>query len=195
MKKCIEWKIVLPIGIVCILSSLFQSGVLKVTFPVAVFVPYLAFCICSFIICNKLQLLTLLKILLIGFVCLPIFDYVSWMISSFLPFNLISAVAVAFLRLCVYIAALILVNAWICRKKSALSGKMYILLAVFSLVYAIFNGVQEVALSYSVKYALEQGSLFGWMPVFDTNYLLPVVSELVFYACVFCASVKFFQKD
>ncbi len=185
----------LPIGIVCILASLLRSGALKLVFPVAVVVPYLTFCICSLILCRKPQLLTVLKILLIGVVCLPIFDYVSWMLSAFLPLNLISAVAVAFLQACVYLAALVLVNAWICRRKSVLSVKTYILLAVLLLAYAVFNGVQTVALSNSINYALEQGSLFGWMPVFDKNYFLTFVSELIFYASVFYASVKLAQKD
>lgn len=196
MKKSMEWKTVLPIGVVCILAGLLHSGIWKWISPIAVAVPYLTFCICSFIVYHgKIKRSSILKILLVGIVCLPIFDFVYSRLASSFGFNLISAVAIVFLQTCVYLAAFVIVNAWICGKKKNFNVKTYIFLAVLILLYAILEVMSTIFLLSSVNEALGRGDLISWLNVLDNNILLNLISKILLYGSVFCVSVKMVQKN
>ncbi len=184
-------KVMLSLGSVCLIALVLQSTISVIS----ILIPYLTFCACSFIVCEKKrEISNIFKIILFGLLGLPIFDFVFSMFTASLSSNLLSSVVVIALQNCIYFAAFVFVNAWINQKKNILQPKIYAVLFPLILVYSLLEGVNTLAFVNYMNQAIEQGNIFSLLSAIDGNSIFSVISKFAFYLGVFYSSIQFSKK-
>ena len=182
----------LPIGIVCLISSILCniSGISAI-------IPYLAFCLCSFFVGLKgKKAFGIIIVLLFGLVGLPFFEFVYSMLTVSFMTTLLANVLILFVHTCVYFGMFVLVNSWIGKERFSFSLITGVLTISCILVYSVLEGLQAFALFNAMNQAIEQGALIDWLNVMDSgNLYVSILSGIVFYAALWCTSTRFIKEN
>ena len=179
------------LGIICLISALLQnlSGV-------GMFIPYLTFCLCSFVVGVKRKKgIGIFTVLLFGLIALPVFDFIYSMLTASLMTTLFAHVLILLVQACVYFALFILVNSWVNKEKISFSLITSILAIFCVVVYSILEGSQIMAFSNALNQAVEQGALVNWLNVMvSKNIFVNILSKAVFYIALWCTSTRFIKE-
>ena len=180
------------LGVICLISA-----ILRCISGVAILIPYLAFCLCSFIVGVKgKKAFGIIMVLLFGLVGLPLFEFVYSMLTASFMTTLLASVLTLLVQTCVYFGLFILVNSWINKENFSFSLITGILTISCVVVYSALEGLQEFAFSNAMNQALEQGTLVDWLNVMDGgNLLFSVLSGIVFYMALWCTSTRFIKEN
>ena len=186
------------LGLVCLAAALIQGGIFPINQILPIFIPYLAFCICSFIIVkNKNKLFSISMILLSNLVVLPVFNFIYSFITELIiheaPYVFVDII-VEFVHKCIYFAVFILVNSLINKEKNVIRTGAYILIALFILVSAVFASIQGILLTNALDQTMQQGTLFAYLSVMDTGIYEKLISSISFYLTLFFISMQFVRK-
>lgn len=178
------------LGIVCLASAILSN--LPV---VSAIIVYLAFCLCSFALMKSKKTLGIVAVLTIGFVGLPLFDFIySRFTTSFmtsLPFGIL----VLLVQAVVYFGLFILVNSWIRKEKFAFSAPMGILTVICIAIYSLLEGSRSFTLVAAMNQTIGQGALLDWLNVLDGgNAFVGIISEIAFFAALWCISIRFIEE-
>ena len=181
----------LILGIICLASALLQS-----ISGIAVFIPYMAFCLCSLIVGLKSKkIIGIIAILLSGLVVLPVFEFIYSMITASLMTTLFSNALILLLQMCVYFGLFILVNSLISKEKFSFSLITGILAILCVVVYSVLEGAQMLALSNAFNEAAGQGALVDLLSAMDgENLFINVILNAVFYVALWCTSIRFVRE-
>ncbi len=184
-------KTILFLGITCLISALLQGVILK---GFSMFVPYLAFCVCSFIVCKgNLKVLNIFKIILFGAIVLPIFDFVFSTITAPFTSGVIATVAVVFVQTLVYFFVFVWTHSWVNKKKIAINLKNDAIIPILVLIYSVLNGIYTVAIMNSINQAIQQGNIVSSLSAFG-NSVVSIIAIFVFYIGVFHTAVQTSKK-
>ncbi|MBQ2881006.1 MAG: hypothetical protein IJE40_01935 [Clostridia bacterium] len=192
MKKTYKYII---LAIICLASVIIEYIFLGIL-PLNEIVPYIAFCICSFVIIdNKNKVFSILMILLSSLVALPILNIFYSFVTSFIiyefPFVLLG-ILFNFLYICIYYASFVIVNSLINKKKKVLTKTAYILIIIFTLIAAVITDLIATA---ALDQSLMQGSWFGVLSALNITRYSQLISSILFYFPLFFIAVKFVKKD
>ena len=175
------------LGITCLIAALLQCFVLK---GFGSFVPYLAFCACAFILCKgNLKVSNVFKIILIGAIALPIFDFMLSTVTAPFASGLIVMILVLLVQALVYFFMLAATISWVNKKRFAVRVRDHIITAVIVLAYSVLSGIYNAA----VVSAIGQGNMHSWLSAFGNNPF-SIAATLVFYVGVFCAAMQTDKK-
>ena len=175
------------LGITCFIASILQAIVLK---GFAIFMPYLAFCLCSLIACRgNLKVINIVKIILFGAVLLPIFDIVFATVSAMLFSGVIPTIVAFLLQTLIFFATLLFVISWINKRKWPIVSVDSAIIFLITLLYSVLNGLHTVSATNSLTHALEGESIYSLLTLFDNN-LISVIVIFIFYVGVFYTSAK-----
>ena len=179
------------LGIICLISALLQS----IT-SVSIFIPYLTFCLCSFVVGVKRKKgIGIVTILLFGLIALPVFDFIYSNFTASLMTTLFANALILLVQACVYFALFILVNSWVNKEKISFSLITSILAIFCVVVYSILEGSQIMAFSNALNQAIEQGTLVNWLNVMvGKNIFVNILSTAVFYIALWCTSARFIKE-
>jgi len=182
----------LPIGIACVISAILSN-----VSGISVIVPYLAFCLCSFIVGLKgKKAFGIIIILLIGLVGLPVLEFVCSMLTAPLATTLLFSVLVLLVQTCVYFGLFILVNSLMRKEKFSFSLTTGVLTISCIAVYSVIEGSQAFAFFNATNQAARQGALIDWLNVMDSgNLFVSILSGIVFYAALWCISSRFIKEN
>lgn len=179
------------LGSICLTSAILSNVPV-----VCAIIPYLAFCLCSFALMNGKKAIGTVTVLLIGFVGLPLFKFVYSMLTVSFMTTPIANVLVLLVHTGVYFGLFILINSWIRKEKFAFSLTMGILTVICIAIYCAVEGLRIFALFSAMNQAMEQGALINWLNVIDGgNIFVSIISELAFFAALWCVSIRFIKKD
>lgn len=182
------------LGIIC-LASVFLQGIVLKGISVIVFIPYVSFCLCSFVIASKPKTgRKTVTVLLIGLILLPVFDLIYSMLTASLMTTLIADILIIFIQTCIYLMAFILTNSYINKEKIPLSLLSIAFLAAFVLLYSILEGLQTLAFTNAIEQATEQGALYDWLSAMNGNVIFNILSQAIFYTALFGASIRFVKE-
>ena len=179
------------LGIICLISA-----ILSTISVICGIIPYLAFCLCAFVLMKNKKALGIVAALAIGFVGVPLFDFIySRLTTSFmtsLPFGIL----VLLVQAVVYFGLFILVNSWIRKEKFVFSAPTGILTVICIAIYSLLEGARSYALVTAINQAFGQGTLIDWLNVQDGgNIFVSIISELAFFAVLWCISIRFIKED
>lgn len=175
------------LGITCFIASILQAIVLK---GFAIFMPYLAFCLCSLIACRgNLKFINIVKIILFGAVLLPIFDIVFASVSAMLFSGVILTVVAFLLQTLIFFATLLFVISWINKRKWPIVSVDSAIIFLITLLYSLLNGLHTVSATNSLNHSLEGGNIYSLLTLFD-NSLISVIATFIFYVGIFYISAK-----
>ena len=178
------------LGIICLVSAILQS-----ISGIAVFIPYLAFCLCSFIGLKSKKSIGIVAILLSGFIVLPAFEFIYSILTVSLMTTLLANALILLLQTCVYFGLFILVNSWINKEKFSFSLITGILAILCVVVYSVLEGAQMLALSNAFNEAAGQGALFDWLSAMNGgDFFVNVMFNAVFYVALWCTSIRFVRE-
>lgn len=184
------------LGIICLVSALLQSMGLGIISLIAMFIPYLAFCVCSFVICsNDKKIFGVVTILLIGLIALPVFDFISSTVSSLLMNTFIADVLVILVQTCIYFGVFILINRWISKQKLSFSPVLSILVIVCLVIYSVIEGLEILAFNNAINQFVEKGNLYNLLYAINGNNLFNILSQTLFYAALFGTSISFIREE
>ncbi|MBQ4117021.1 MAG: hypothetical protein IJD37_06555 [Clostridia bacterium] len=179
------------LGIICLASAFLQniSGI-------AMLIPYLAFCFCSFVICLKSKRWSgSVAILLTGLIVLPVFELIYSMITASLMTTLFANALILLLQTIVYFCLFILVNSWLSKERFSFSLTTGILAILCVAIYSVLESVQMLALTNVFNQGVEQGTLFDWLSAMGGgNLFINVISKAVFYIALWCTAIRFVKE-
>jgi len=183
------------LGIICLISA-----ILRCISGISIIIPYLAFCLCSFIAGVKgKKTFGIINILLLGLVGLPFleFVYIKFMalfMASFMP-TLLTSVLTLLVQTCGYFGSFILVNSLINKEKFSFSLITGILTVSCIGIYSVLGGLQSFAFFNAMNQAVQQGTLFDLLNVVGGgNLLVNILSGIVFYMALWCTSIRFIKE-
>lgn len=178
------------LGIICLVSAILQS-----ISGIAILIPYLAFCLCSFIGLESKKSIGIVAILLSGLIVLPAFEFIYSMITVSLMTTLLANALILLLQTCVYFGLFILVNSWINKEKFSFSLITGILAILCVVLYSVLEGAQMLALSNAFNEVAGQGALFDWLSAMDGGkFFVNVVFNAAFYVALWCTSIRFVRE-
>ena len=181
----------LILGIICLISAILRN-----VSGIPVIVPYLAFCLCSFVGLKGKKTFGIIVVLLFGLVGLPVFDFVYGMLTASFMTTLLAIVLILFVQTCVYFGLFVLVNSWIRKERFSFSLITGVLTISCIVVYSVLEGLEAVALFNAMNQAIEQGTLIGWLSVIDSrSVFVNILSGIVFYAALWCTSTRFIKEN
>ena len=182
----------LIIGIICLISAILRN-----VSGISVIIPYLAFCLCSFVIGMRgKNTFGIIIVLLFGLVGLPVFEFVYSMLTASFMTTLLANVLILFVQTCVYFGLFVLVNSWIRKERFSFSLITGVLTISCIVVYSVLEGLQAFALFNAMNQAIEQGALIDWLNVIDSgNILVSILSGIIFYVALWCTSTSFIKEN
>ena len=180
------------LGIICLISAILRSVPV-----VSVIIPYLAFCLCSFVVGVKgKKAFGIIIVLLFGLVGLPLFEFVYSMLTTSLMTTMFASVLILLVQTCVYFGLFILVNSSISKEKFSFSLITGILTISCIVVYSVLEGLQAFALFNAMNQAVEQGALVDWLNVIDSgSVFVSILSGIIFYVALWCTSTRFIKEN
>ena len=105
------------LGIICLISA-----ILRCISSISIIIPYLAFCLCSFVIGMKgKKAFGIMIVLLLGLVGLPVFKFVYATFTTSFMATLLTSILTSLVQTCVYFGLFILANSWISKEKISFS--------------------------------------------------------------------------
>ena len=182
-------KTLVPIGIVCLLAAVLQSGIVPGLAGIAAVVPYIAFAACALLVNREcLRAANVLKILAVSFLALPLYDFLYINLVSPQMSALLSVTRFAFSQTFVYFAAFVLVSGWVDRENfRAVNGGVYLLLVVLAVGRAFTERSISVQGIRMMQQAMENGSMLCIAP---PNVPLSCLAALLFYGGLFLLAAK-----
>jgi len=181
----------LILGIICLISAILQniSGI-------SIFIPYLAFCLCSFFtVTEEKKVFKFIIILLLGFVGVPLFEFIYSMLTAMFMKTLPAFILISLVQTCFYFGLFIIANCLMRKERFYFSSATVILAILCVAVYSVLEGLQYFVFFHALNQAVEQSSLVGWLSVMESgNIMVSLVSGLVFYIALWCISVSFIRE-
>jgi len=186
------------LGLVCLAAALIQGGIFPINQIITMFIPYLAFCICSFItVKNKNKLFSISMILLSNLVVLPVFNFIYSFITALIvpevPYVFVGIV-IEFVHKCIYFTIFILVNSLINKEKNVIGKGTYILIALFILVSSVSASIHGILLTNALNQAIQQGTLLDYLSAMNTGVYAQLISSISFYLALFFISMQFVRN-
>ena len=180
------------LGIICLISA-----ILRCISGISIIIPYLAFCLCSFVAGGKgKKAFEIIIVLLLGLVGLPFFEFVYATFTASFMVTLITGVLTSLVQTCIYFGLFILVNSWINKEKFSFSLITGILTASCTVIYSVLGGLQSFALFNAMNQVARQGTLIDWLNVMDSgNLFVNILSGIVFYAALWCVSIRHIKEN
>lgn len=176
------------LGIVCFVSALLQCVA-----GITTLIPYLAFCLCSFVVgVNGEKSRGMVAVLLTGLVVLPVFHFLYSLLTASLMTTLLANTLIVLVQACVYFALFILVHSWLRKEKFSLSLITGIFVTLCIGTYALLYGLQVLALANAFHQATEHSSLLNWAGILNSgSVFIGMLSNMAFYGALFCISTRF----
>ena len=180
------------LGIICLISA-----ILRCIPSISIIIPYLAFCLCSFVIGMKgKKAFGIIIVLLLGLVGVPVFEFVYSMLTASFMTTLLASVLILLVHTCAYFGLFILLNSSISKEKFSFSLITGILTISCVLVYSVLEGLQAFALFNAMNQAVEQGALVDWLNVIDSGSIfVSILSGIIFYVALWCTSTRFIKEN
>ena len=180
------------LGIICLISAIFRC-----ISSISIIIPYLAFCLCSFVIGMKgKKAFGIIIVLLLGLVGLPVFEFVYSMLTASFMTTLLASVLILLVHTCAYFGLFILLNSSISKEKFSFSLITGILTISCVLVYSVLEGLQAFALFNAMNQAAQQGALVDWLNVIDSGSIfVSILSGIIFYVALWCTSTRFIKEN
>ena len=180
------------LGSICLISAFLQS-----ILNFSVFIPYLAFCICSFVIGQeKKKGIAIVTVLLCSFVALPVFDFIYSMLTAPLMTTLFINALFLFVQASAYLGLFILINSKVNKEKISFSLIACILTIFCVAAYSTLEGIQQLTLSRAMNEAIEQGDVISMMNAMSArNMVVDIISRIAFFAALWFSSVGFIKKN
>ena len=193
--KTVQANKLLALGIVCaaaVLLVTFGGG----SFSLASVIPYIAFCACAYIVrsvAQKAAAADILKILLVGIVLLPVFDFLYLSLTVSLLRGAIAATVLILLQAFVFFGAFVLVCRW--TSKTPVEGTvwMWVLIGCVVVLYAVLAGISTASLQNAIHAAMMQetdSAAMYWLAAMDRNILLDLAANVMYYGALFLFSAK-----
>ncbi len=202
------------LGTVCLAAALLQSA-LGGTFSAAVvFVPYLTFCLCAFIVGGRSRSVRgAVTVLSLGLLLLPILDNVYstvtvWL-GMFLPSLFTKSLAVnavvVFVQALIYLLALLFVNGRMSWEKKRFPAVWYIVPVLLAVGYSVLEGIQARAMAEAITMEVakmmaeslgstEAESLFPMLSAAHETAYLGVIAQILLYSAFWYISAGFVKK-
>jgi len=195
--KTVQATKLLALGIVCAAAALlvpFGGS----SFSLASVIPYGAFCACAYIVRSgaKAAAADILKILLVGIVLLPVFDFLYLSLTAPLLSGTIAAAALILLQATVFFGAFVLVCRW--TGKAPVEGTvwMWVLTGCVVVLYAVLAGISTASLQNAIHEVMMQtdASAVYWLAAMDRNIPLELAANVTYYGALFLFSAKLLPK-
>ena len=178
------------LGIICL-----GAAILQAVSGIGIIFPYLAFCGCSVLIGeNGRKGAGIAAILLTGLVALPIIELLYLKLTVILPASVFFNAVVFFVRMCIYLGVFFLVNLWVCKRQFRIPLSTGIPVVLCTVVYALLESVQALAVITFLDNAVEQGTLYGWLSGIGGSLWFGILTNLIFYSALWFASVSFLKE-
>ena len=179
------------LGIICLISA-----ILRCISSISIIIPYLAFCLCSFVIGMKgKKAFGIIIVLLLGLVGLPVFEFVYATFTTSFMATLLTSILTSLEQTCVYFGLFILANSWISKEKISFSLITGIPTVSSIVIYSVLEGLQSFAFFNAMNQVAQQGTLVDWLNVIGGgNLLVNVLSGIAFYMALWCTSIRFVKE-
>ena len=178
------------VGVVC-----FAAFFLHIVAPIlSSVIPYIAFCLCLFIVSRKpRKIIGMLAALFVGLAVIPAFDFWFYLRTALVPESVIDNILLESVGTCVYFALFILVGVWVSHEKPKFTLATG-LLTIFGIVVCVcLSGIRAAMITSALDGAASQGNWLGWLSIFETTPIVKL-AKMAFYAALWGTSSSFTKE-